>query len=273
MKTQRKINVWLSTLTILVLILTSWEMTLAQSDLAQEAYLIFQQNCLNCHGEHGAFTEDLIIEHADLIDSGAVVPGSPVNSELYRRLIAQNTLTRMPLGQPPLSESAIATIHSWILAGAPNWDFKNEVAFISMNKMLVAMQEHLKTLDPFDRPFARYFTMTHLYNAGETLETRNAYKIALAKLVNSLSWGFEIHNPEPIDAAETIFYIDLRDYEWDIRDVWTRIETAYPYTMAFDENTKPWLRTKLANLRQTMDCEVPYVYVDWFLATAVLPPL
>ena len=36
---------------------------------------------------------------------------------------------------------------------------------------------------------------------------------------------------------------------------------------------KPRLRTKLANLHETMDCEVPYIYVDWFLATAVLPPL
>ena len=25
-------------------------------------------------------------------------------------------------------------------------------------------------------------------------------KIALAKLVNSLSWGFDIRNPQPIDA-------------------------------------------------------------------------
>ena len=34
----------------------------AQENLAQEAYTIFQQNCLLCHGEHGSFTEDLIIE-------------------------------------------------------------------------------------------------------------------------------------------------------------------------------------------------------------------
>ena len=107
--------------------------------------------------------------------------------------------------------------------------------FISTHTMLTAMQQHLQRLDPFDRPFARYFTMTHLYNAGETLEALNAYKIALANLVNSLSWGFDIHNPQPIDAAETIFYIDLRDYEWDLRDTWTQIENTYPYTIEFDD--------------------------------------
>ena len=29
----------------------------------------------------------------------------------------------------------------------------------------------------------------------------------------------------------------------------------------------------MANLRSEMDCEVPFVYVDWFLANASLPPL
>ena len=48
---------------ILVLILIGWTTAFAQQDIAQEAYLIFQQHCLGCHGEHGAFTEDLIIEH------------------------------------------------------------------------------------------------------------------------------------------------------------------------------------------------------------------
>ena len=245
----------------------------AQQDLAQDAYLIFQQNCLNCHGEHGAFTENLIIEHTALIETGAVVPGAPINSELYTRLFNKDNNKRMPLGQPQLSGAAIATIGNWILAGAPNWDVQHDVTFISTNTMLTAMQQHLQTLDPFDRPFARYFTMTHLYNAGETLEALNAYKIALSKLVNSLSWGFDIRNPQPIDAAETVFYIDLRDYEWDIRDAWTQIENAYPYEIEFDADTQARLRTKLENLRQTMSCEVPYVYVDWFLATAVLPPL
>ena len=273
MKTQRETNPLLYTLTILTLIFIGWTTTSAQQDLAQEAYLIFQQNCLHCHGEHGAFTENLIIEHTALIETGAVVPGAPLVSQLYTRLVTKNTAKRMPLGQPKLDDASIRTIGDWILAGAPNWNIQRDVTFISTNTTLTAMQQHLQTLDPFDRPFARYFTMTHLYNAGETPEALNAYKIALAKLVNSLSWGFDIYNPQPIDAAETIFYIDLRDYEWDLRDAWTQIENAYPYEIEFDADTQARPSTKLESLRQTMNCEVPYVYVDWFLATAVLPPL
>ena len=35
----------------------------------------------------GHFTENIIIEHTALIETGAVVPGKPIESELYKRLL------------------------------------------------------------------------------------------------------------------------------------------------------------------------------------------
>ena len=242
-------------------------------DIAQQTYLILEQNCLDCHGPHGAFTEQIVIDSAaGLIDLGAVVPRNPLQSELYTRLNHPDPTRRMPLGGQ-LSDDAIATIRDWIQAGAPSWEIQHDVNFISTDAMLTAIQNHLNGLDTFDRPFARYFTTTHLHNAGEGPEALRAYQIALSKLVNSLSWGFQIINPEPIGAAETIFYIDLRNYEWDTREAWTQIEAIYPYVMAFDAPVQGSLLLKLTYLRGEMDCEVPFVYADWFLATASLPPL
>ena len=247
----------------------------AQQEIAQQAYAIFQQSCLGCHGPHGAYTEQLIIEAApDLIATGVVVPGNPNASEFYKRLLGPTANgAQMPLNQPPLSQQAIATIRQWIQVGAPSWEIQHDVTFITTDAMLTTIGNHLKKLDAFDRPFARYFTTTHLYNAGERPEALRAYHIALSKLVNSLSWGFQIINPQPIDATETIFHIDLRNYEWDRRDAWTQMEAIYPYTIAFDEETRAGLHGKLSDLRQEMACEVPFVHVDWFLATASLPPL
>ena len=262
------------TLIILTLPVLGFETADAQVDLAQQAYAIFQQSCLQCHGPHGAYTENIVIESATgLIHSGAVVPGKPNQSELYTRLLDPNPAKRMPLGQPQLTPAAIQTIGRWIQTGAPSWEVQHDITFITTDAMLTAIGNHLRTLDSFSRPSARYLTITHLYNAGETPESLNAYKIALSKLVNSLSWGFQITNPQPIDAAETIFYIDLRHYEWDTRDAWTQIEEIYPYAIVFDEVTQAGLHGKLADLRQEMACEVPFVHVDWFLATASLPPL
>ena len=247
----------------------------AQQNLGQEAYLIFEQSCLDCHGPHGAFTEQFIIESAaQLVATGAVVRGKPAASELYRRLLADDPAKRMPLGQDPLPVEAILKIGEWIQKGAPSWDVQRDVDFITMDAMLNTIQRHVQSLPRFDRPSARYFTLTHLYNAGESSETLRAYQIALSKLVNSLSWGSEIVKPIPIDRRKTIFYIDLRRYEWDVRnDAWTQIEQEYPYSIDFDPETQAGLLKKLTDLREAMECEVPFVHVDWFLATASLPPL
>ena len=271
MKTSKYIS-----LIILTFVVLGFGTAQAQNNLAQEAYAIFQQSCLGCHGEHGTFTEDLIIESAPaLVATGAVVRGDPDVSELYRRLLGptENGF-QMPFNQPPLSQAAIETIRLWIEAGAPNWQVQYDINFITTDAMLDTIQGHLETLSAFDRPSARYFTLTHLYNAGESPEALLAYRRALSKLVNSLSWGFEVINPEPINLQETIFYIDLRHYEWDVRnEAWTQIEREYPYSIDFDPETQAGLHEKLTDLRTEMDCEVPFVHVDWFLANASLPPL
>ena len=259
----------------LVLVVLGARSVNAQGNIAQQAYAIFQQNCLNCHGEHGAYTENIIIEHTALIETGAVVPGKPIESELYKRLLIDDETKRMPLGQSQLPPKAILTIGNWIQAGAPDWQAsERKTGFITPTEMLETIEKHVNSLAPFDRAFTRYFTMTHLYNAGESAEALHAYQRALSKLVNSLSWGREVIKPQPIDPEETIFYIDLRDYEWEIGvNRWTLVEQMYPYRIEFDAPTQTGLREKLTGLREQMECEVPFVHVDWFLATASLPPL
>ena len=246
-----------------------------QQQIAQDAYAIFEQSCFICHGPAGSFKESLLIDHNALIQKGTVIPGNPNTSELYNRLVATDTTKRMPLNQPQLSTQAINTIRNWILAGAPDWTATSTTDgdFISPREMLNTIETHLMSLAPFDRAFARYFTMTHLYNAGETAGVLEGYRNGLSKLVNSLSWGIEVINPQPIDPQQTIFYIDLRHYEWDRNDGWTQIEGVYPYHIAFDAPTETALREQLGRLQTEMSCDVPSIYIDWFLATASLPPL
>ena len=246
-----------------------------QQQIAQDAYAIFQQSCLICHGPDGAYKETLLIEHNALIEKGTVVPGNPDASELYNRLLTTDTATRMPLGQPQLSTQAIDTIRNWILAGAPDWAATSTTngQFISPSEVLNTIETHLMSLSSFDRAFARYFTMTHLYNAGESAGILQEYRKGLFKLVNSLSWGVTVINPQPIDPQGTIFYIDLRHYEWDVNDGWGQIEAAYPYHISFDAPTQTTLRQQLGRLQTEMNSSIPSVHIDWFVATASLPPL
>ena len=246
-----------------------------QQQIAQDAYAIFEQSCFICHGPAGSFKESLLIDHNTLIQNGTVIPGNPNTSELYNRLVTTDTAKRMPLQQPPLSAQAINTIRNWILAGAPDWAATSTTDgdFISPGEMLNTIETHLMSLPSFDRAFARYFTMTHLYNAGESAEILQEYRKALYKLINSLSWGVEVINPEPIDPEKTILYIDLRHYEWDVNDGWGQIEAAYPYHISFDAPEQTALRDQLSRLQTEMKSDIPSVHVDWFVAQASLPPL
>ena len=247
----------------------------AQQQIAQDTYAIFEQSCLICHGPDGAYKESLLMEHTALLEKGGVVPGNPDASEVYNRLITTDAAKRMPLGGPPLPGSQIETVKNWILAGAPDWTAPpiTDGDFISPGEILDTIETHLMSLSSFDRTFARYFTMTHLYNAGESARILQEYRKALYKLVNSLSWGVTVTNPQPIDPQETIFYIDLRHYEWDRNNGWAQIEAEYPYHIAFDAPEQASLREQLTRLQGEMKSDMPSVHVDWFIAKASLPPL
>ena len=247
----------------------------AQQQIAVDTYAIFQQSCLICHGPDGAYKESLLMEHNTLIEKGSVVPGNPDESELYKRLITTETAKRMPLGQPQLPAQSINTIRNWILTGALDWAATSTTDgdFISPAEILNTIETHLMSLAPFDRAFARYFTMTHLYNAGESVGILQEYRNGLSKLINSLSWGSTVINPQPINPQETILYIDLRNYEWDVNDGWGQIEGAYPYHIAFDAPAQTALKEQLTRLQTEMKCDIPSVHVDWFLAVGSLPPL
>ena len=247
----------------------------AQNNLAQQTYVIFEAHCFDCHGESGKFKETLFMTYDNLIEKGSVIPSDPDASELYKRLLASTDQgARMPFNQPQLPPEFIATIRQWIEMGAPDWAVTiGDRAFITQGTMMDTIKTHLDTLNAFDRSYARYFSMTHLYNAGEPLDVLADYQLALNKLVNSLSWELQIVNPQPINTEQTIYYIDLRDYRWDKSEAWTELEQKYPYHIAFNAPEQAGLQEKLTDLQTEMNCEVPALHIDWFIANASLPPL
>ncbi len=265
------------TISFLLILILGFQNVNAQEDIAQQAYTLFEQYCSGCHGESGDYKDSLLLDRTALVDTMVVIPDDPENSEFYKRLLGStDNGAQMPFNADPLSPDAIATIRSWIEAGAPDWVSQDEpdLNFITTDTIFDTINTHLETLALSQRPYARYFTLTHLYNAGENPETLRDYRIALSKLVNSLSWGGLVTNPKPIDMEETIFYIDLQHYNWDVgTDRWTQIEQVYPYNIEFNPDTQASLLEKLTSLRTKMECQVPFVHVDWFLATASLPPL
>ncbi|RKU08597.1 hypothetical protein C6502_14770 [Candidatus Poribacteria bacterium] len=262
-------------LIVLLMLIAGLQNVHPQQQIALDTYAIFERSCFNCHGPDGAYKETLLMEHNALItENGPVVPGNPEASRLYKRLLGEGGQL-MPLGGPPLPDSQIETVTNWILAGAPDWAAAptTDSDFISPAEILNTIEAHLMSLTPFDRAYARYFTMTHLYNAGESVGKLQEYRKGLSKLVNSLSWRVTVTNPQPIDLQETIFYIDLRHYEWDVNDSWTKIEAEYPYHISFDAPAQTALKEQLTRLQGEVRADIPSIHVDWFVGQASLPPL
>ena len=118
---------------------------------------------------------------------------------------------------------------------------------------------------PSARGFLRYFSLTHLYNAGVSEDELRTYRNAFVKLINSLSWNTDLLVPETIDPARTILRIDIRQLNWS-GEIWEQVEEANPYFLNLST------RDALACYEAT-ECKMPLVRIDWFVFAASQPPL
>lgn len=235
--------------------------------LAKQAQAILKANCYRCHGQEGSseggFT--FVLDAQRLRTGRKLVPGDGAQSQIYKKMKKDEMPPEDEKPRP--SAEDIAVIRKWIDAGAPDWNtIVQSRRWLSFAEMNEAIQADLNSAGERDRKYLRYFTLTHLYNAGWTDEELESYRLALSKLINSLSWGKRVIKPAPVDLARTIFRIDLRDYKWSER-VWSRILGVYPYGVI--DNRSPAFKY----CAEATACPLPYVRGDWFVAAASRPPL
>jgi mono/diheme cytochrome c family protein len=229
--------------------------------IAQRVKAIFAERCFQCHGLNGKAAKNVFaLDRARLVQSRVVIPGDSASP-----LLKAVESGAMPLGGPELSAEDKAAVRGWILAGAPDWntDDAGNRAFISESSLLSTIAEDLERTAPRDRPYIRYISLASLRNAGTPEEELESHRLAIAKLVNSLSWRRVITTPAPIDEARTLFRLDLRDYLWT-EAMWRRVLTDYPYALVLPESER------VARLSGEI---VAYVRGDWFVAAASTPPL
>ncbi|HEY7543486.1 MAG TPA: cytochrome c, partial [Blastocatellia bacterium] len=230
-------------------------------ELALRARALLNQHCFQCHGLNGIARKNVfVLDRARLLASKVITPGD--ENSLLLKMIERDA---MPPTDDKLSAEEKSAIRSWILAGAQDWnDSRSETrAFISEPEILAAIREDLARASERSRPFLRYFSLAHLYNAGASDEEMNTYRASLSKLINSLSWHREITLPAPIDAAKAVYRIDLRDYQWTAQ-TWNLILSAYPYGIRTADTEV---------IRVLSGALLPYVRADWFAANASVPPL
>ena len=234
--------------------------------LAQQAKKILQKHCYRCHGENGTVEGGVnyLLDRNQMVGRGKIAPKEPAKSRLIRRIILEEM---PPDGEKPRpSPAELATLKDWIAAGAP--DFRPPLPqrpFITQIAMFDAVRKDLSTHAEQDQRFLRYFTFTHLHNAGLSEDELSTYRQGLSKLVNSLSWGKRIVPPVAVDPAQTILRVDLRDYQWSPK-TWRLLESHYPYGLLTSTETE-------RACRKGTETQLPMLRGDWFVASAALPPL
>ncbi len=234
-------------------------------DLARQAREVLETNCYGCHGKDGAMEGgfNYVLDRSRLVVRKKIDPGQPKHSRLLRRILDGEMPPADAQRRPGPDE--VAVLSRWIEAGAPAFDpSPPELPTTRLADLPRLMRRDLAQLPERDRRFTRYFTLANLHNAGLAADELETYRQALAKLLNSLSWGREVVTPRPVDAEKTLLRIDLRDYKWSDA-MWQRLLADYPYGVADGDDA-------LA-VADSCQCGLPCVRVDWFTAVASRPPL
>ncbi|HEV3121450.1 MAG TPA: c-type cytochrome domain-containing protein, partial [Isosphaeraceae bacterium] len=228
--------------TVCVTLLASWRFAAREAfaaGTAEGAVAVLQKYCYQCHGKDGRNEGgmNVVTDLKKLVESKRVIPHEPERSKLLRRVVVGDMPPEIDFDDPsespkPLprpTPEEIATLRAWIKEGANDTAPKaSPRKFVSDLEVLRFISDDLRKINQRERRFTRYFTLTHLANAGYNEDQLQTYRHGLSKLINSLSWNRKIKIPTPIDPTRTVLRVDLRDYLWD-EDIWRSILDSYPY--------------------------------------------
>ena len=110
-----------STLALTLASLGNFCLAAERVDFSSQIRPLFNQHCTSCHGGVKQAGDLSFIYEEQVLDSGAVVPSDPANSELIARITSTDPELRMPPVSEhpdPLSEEEIQLFTDWIAQGA-----------------------------------------------------------------------------------------------------------------------------------------------------------
>lgn len=250
----------------------------ANLDLPGKVHWIFANRCAQCHeGDyepelHGSVRLMNFFTERD--DSGTILLAEAVLDRVSRD---HTDSERMPKSKgsagekgfrAPLTPAETAVLKEWVEAGKPK-EVKRE--FISQTDVLKAILDDLEAASETQRGFFRYLTLTNLHNQADAegrslVPDLDPHRAAIGKLVNSLSTNAKITVPKAIDEAETIYRIDLRDYNWS-DEQWEEVVSHYPYgIIGIDRRTEN-------RIAEHTGSAMAWLRADWFTFAAAQPPL
>jgi len=247
------------------------------STLGKEVKAILEQNCARCHQGTKSGDMDYILNLKQLVQNDKVIPGIKEDSQLYVRMQQQSMPPAFERTQRPTfgQIDQVGQFIDELDPGLYDSDTScNKVPFLSQDDQISLMASDIQALDETDKPFTRYLTITYNSNAGACEGERKELerqRFALFKGINSVSTNPVVGKPQPIDDAQTIYRIDIRDYNWD-----RQIDLLDNGTVLFDDAwdaivagvgayAVPFQGDQADDLTEDSATEVPFLPVNAFI--------
>ena len=237
---------------------------------------ILEVNCGNCHVGQGASGDfGYMFDIDQLIANGKVVPGNKEDSQIYARMVGGTMPPAAVRVKQTPTYGQIDLVGKWIdeLQLPDPIGECQPLDFMDVDTQIELMAADMARLDAEDQPFTRYMTINYSANAGDCQRAVQRQRFALFKGINSVSTGTVPVQPEAIDADETIYRIDLRDYNWDraidledddvvdFTDAWEAI-IADPRTSAFQIE---YAGDQADQLKADAGTTIPFMPVNVFI--------
>jgi mono/diheme cytochrome c family protein len=258
---------------------------------------IFREHCGSCHDTAKPEAGLHIFNREEIVNSKVIVPGKPEESVLLDRLTSADPRRLMPQGGPKLRAEQIEAIRRWIAEQAPPFD--KDLPFtpeqVGSAYVLEKILDDVRLLKKQGKDVSkyRYFSLNHLLAAGISAEGLEQHARALALAINHLSWEPDLVHPFAIDANRTVFRVDIDGLGWYERpfvqfdgnkettqrskvNLFDLLLLEYPYGTVYNQGSSVHLFEQLVPEFLTPAEQVrpiPFIRADWFVATALRPPL
>ncbi|MDX2155940.1 MAG: DUF4384 domain-containing protein [Hyphomicrobiaceae bacterium] len=241
--------------------------------VAATAYAVLDKHCARCHqGGRLALPAPAagfgnVLRLDELANTPWLVqPGNPDGSRLYqsmlRRLMPSDVLQDGASSSAPTSQE-MAAVRAWIesLSPRPHCRDRRRVGFedhaAAMAKTAAEAGDGAARL--------RFLSIAHLHNGCVAFEALAAYRQALVKLINSLSWKPALVQVLPVDETRTLYRIDLGDLGW-LPEHWERILQSGNDPLGLTPSVP-------RDVRKQLGTEFPVARADWLAANVLRAPL
>jgi mono/diheme cytochrome c family protein len=247
---------------------------------------VLNANCGSCHGTQlppGAESGNMnyINDIDQLVANGKIQPLNSAGSRIIQRM-KDGSMPPAASGRDRVTEADINTVANFI-DNPRFWPDAGEGVncsdqLFTFDQLYEEVSQDLARLDADDALTARYISLTNRYTAGVCADTSlDKDRQALFKMVNMLSTETTVEVPEPIDADETIYRIDIADYGWDepvtvvnadgsttdFVDKWEAIIANNPYAV-------PFVGDEADDAKLDSNTQVPVMFADSMMDVAAI---